>query len=97
MNHNFCSNCVHISNFQMAVKPKPFNGIFIKKIDFFSEISSNLGSKNKLGLPFFESKLLEISKKNRKKYEKRIMLKMDLFLSLKYGAIPYNGLGLTAI
>ena len=39
MNHNFCSNCVQISNFQMAVKPKPMYGIapyFNLKTDPFS-------------------------------------------------------------
>ena len=75
MNHIFCSNCVQISNFQMAVKPKPFNGIApyfkLKNRSIFGtiffEILSNLGSKNNLGSTFFESKLLEISKKINKK------------------------------
>ena len=70
MNHIFCSNCVQILNFQMAVKPKPFNG---------------------------NSNYLNFRKKSKFFYEKRIVPKIDLFLSFNYGAIPLYGLGFKAI
>ena len=82
----------HILN----LRTNPFSAQFVFYKKNF-KISSNLGSKNNFGSAFFESKLLEILKKIKKNYKKRIVPKMDLFLSLKYGAIPYNGLGFTAI